>query len=159
VTTPAAANLIYGYYLGVPKSTGFDGVQEADEYGNLNTDWFLGADSCDAYDLSVAMHEALLAQSGMTGKEWDALEDETWVDELVKRTGVRILLLGYAGIPQIYLVTDADWVRGEVGMIPGNLQSLYPSPGGEAKLRSALRKLHITPKARHPRWMLVPYVN
>jgi len=159
MTAPAAANLIYGYYLGTPNSSGFDGVKEADCFGNLHTDWFYASESSDAYDLSCVMHEKFLIRDGMTREEWDALEDAAWEDELAKRLGIRILLLGFMGVPQMYLVTAADWIRGQAGQIPKSIYTLYPSPGGEDRLRAALRVLGVTPKIQHPRWMIVPCVN
>lgn len=153
--TSTNALLVYGYNLGGGEIEWL--VQEADEYGGLDTDWW-GED--DDRDFGTAAMRRLLEASGFTETYEDGREGYfTREREAEKAVGVKLESYCSGDYPIYTLAAHVTTVhRGECELL--NLDELARAPGEndwDRKLAAALRALGLTPKQAEPGWLLCSY--
>jgi hypothetical protein len=132
-------------------------VEEADEDGGLELDWFGEADN----DFVDAAERRLLAAAGFT-ETWSP-DNEGYFQrerEAKERLGVQFVTYCSGEYPMFILATKAIQVsRGYVEPLNLDEMAARTTPGGEdeQRLRHALGVLGLTPKQESPQWLLCSF--
>lgn len=140
-------HLIYGYNLG-----GADGwkIREADEYGDVEFDWY---DEDDNDDLIEAAETRLLVAAGFEPDDEDCLDHAT---EIRERLGVEFIPYGHVDNSN-YVLGTAQVETNGWGAEAVDLTALANDPKcaeWDTKLAAVLATLGITPKQAKPAWIL-----
>ncbi|MFB4320637.1 hypothetical protein [Actinomadura sp. 21ATH] len=153
--TSTNALLVYGYNLGGGEIEWL--VQEADEYGGLDTDWW-GED--DERDFGTAATRRLLDASGFTETYEDGREGYFSRErEAEEALGVEIESYCSGDYPIFALAAHVITVhRGDLEVLDlAALQRMPAENGWDDKLTAALSALGLTPKQTQPAWLLCSF--
>lgn len=151
--TSASAKLIYGYDLG-GDNNGWK-IQQADEYGCLDTDAIDWITDDDFY-FAGAAEERLLASIGFTDTNWRADGYHGRLSEAKERLGLDIVFYSHHDNSMHALaahVIEQGWSEGLVLDLPA-LAALPEANGWDAKLAAAIEALGMTPTQTRPGWIL-----
>jgi hypothetical protein len=143
------ATLYFGYDLGGPEGEGWK-VEEADDFGDLNSPWTVAAEQDDG-DYLTAMLVELCRSRDLEVAELSI----TGISDLVaEHFGVQIIPTRYPtavsygiGLASACFSAD-DWTPKEISLPGGNLDA--------SSLHDALEVLGVVPLQMEASWILAP---
>jgi hypothetical protein len=145
MTCSEQANLAYGFFLGTDEGWA---VEEADEYGSLDRSW-ANDDPVDS------IYQALLLDDGLTPEEIERLGWTGMEAAVQERWNLKVDLFGnFERQGSAYFLMAGEEQKAEAWT--AQPVDLTVPRNADINLRAALRILNITPKQRHPQWMLYP---